>query len=369
MQTIRHRLKLATVLGLTASLVLVACGGGGDTAEADETAEANEESPDEAGSDEGSEEDGSDEGSDEELIVVDVIDTNPGTKVRIAQEEGFFEKHGLEVNLETLSNGAAVLAALQGGSAAIGYADLYSGINAHANNLPLRFVVANNHNTRSIPWLYKADSGIESPKDFEGRTIGVAPVPQHTVNLRGYLRANDVDVEKVEITTIDTAQVSQEILQSGAVDVVQGTWPVAYGNEGNEGQYDFAYSGVLETSEWAQEGATTAGFWSTLEWVEANEDTAQRFADAWREYNAWLLDLSREERAALLEEHQGLDVEGLTGGDPDKIDRLIGWTEQEVGFDFEATQQWYELGLEYAGDRIEAGVDLRDVVWKSAITD
>ena len=135
------------------------------------------------------------------------------------------------------------------------------------------------------------------------------------------------------------------------------------------GQYNFTYLGNPDTEQWTEEGATTAGFWATRAWAEKNPEAAQRFADAWREYNTWLLGRTVDERLALLEEYQGLDVEALVGDDPVKQDYLIGWTEQDEGFNFEASQAWYDLGLEYAPDRIEPGVKLEDIVWESAIVD
>lgn len=92
----------------------------------------------------------------------------------VAKQEGFFEKHGLDVDVTVGQGGAAIAAALQSGGADIGilnYVSLFSGA---ANGLPLSIVAPDSLGGRVDPGLYvMKNSGISDVADLKGKNVGV----------------------------------------------------------------------------------------------------------------------------------------------------------------------------------------------------
>lgn len=255
-----------------------------------------------------------------------------------------------------------------GGSGEIGYADLYAGINAKAQGFNLKLVANNNTNAKQFPILVQADGPIKTPADLAGKTIALPPVPQHTVNLRGFLKANGVDPNQVKYSIVQAQAAAPQALASNSVDAFFGQWNQAYTNEGQPGAYNFRVLGNPDSSQWSNLKATTAAFWATGEWLENPEHqaVAHAFDKALHASYVWFKTLTPEKLQPILLKYQQIDLSKLTGGDPQKVDNLLTNT-QPGPFDFDATQSWYELGLQYAPDKIQKGVDLHDLVFPSAL--
>ncbi|MBB4919048.1 ABC transporter substrate-binding protein [Streptosporangium saharense] len=301
-------------------------------------------------------------------VTVKVINTSTAFNVALAKDYGFFRKYGLDIQESQLANGTQVLAALQGGSGEIGYADLYAGINAKAQGFDIKLVANNNTNAEEFPILVKADGPIKSPADLAGRSIALPPVPQHTVNLRGFLKSNGVDPNAVKYTIVQSQSAAPQALAGGSVDAFFGQWIQAYSNEGQPGAYDFRVLGDPDSSKWSNLKATTAAFWVTGDWLKdpKNQAVAYAFDKALHASYVWFKTLKPEQLQPILLRYQKTDLQKITGNDPKKVHNLL--TNTQTGpFDFDATQSWYQLGLEYAPDKIQKGVDLRQLVYGSAL--
>lgn len=301
-------------------------------------------------------------------VKVKVINTSTAYNVALAKDYGFFAKYGLDVEESQLANGTQVLAALQGGSGDIGYADLYAGINAKAQGFDVKLVSNNNTNAKRFPVLTHANGPIKTPADLVGRRVALPPVPQHTVNLRGFLKANGVDPDQVEYTIVQSQPAAPQALESGSVDAFFGQWHQAYANQGQPGAYNFRALGDPDSSRWSNLKATTAGFWATGEWLAKpeNQAVAHAFHNALHASYVWFKTLTPERLQPILLKYQRIDLKEVTGFDPEKVENLLTNTQVEP-FDFEASESWYRLGLEYAPDKIQKGVDLRDIVYASAL--
>lgn len=300
------------------------------------------------------------DGASGELKTITVINT-AAKNLEQAQDLGFFAQYGLKLDIKHLQNGAQVLAALQGGSGQIGYADTYAGINAVAQGFKIVLVANNNSNDGVKPILVKDDSSIKEPADLVGKTIGLPPVPQHTVNTRGWLTTNGVDPETVKLLYTQGQPELPPALQNGAVDAIFSTFDVAY-------RYGFRIIGNGDTSQWSARGATSAAWWSTEPYAQDNKDVLEAFDNGLHAYYKWLATLAPERVAALNLQYTQVDWTGLAGGDSEKLANLAYVGGNQSGpLNFEATQSWYELGLKYASDKIKPDVDLHEVVYSSAL--
>jgi NitT/TauT family transport system substrate-binding protein len=141
------------------ALSLTACGGSGDTG-----------------------------GGDGELrpLTIGIIPIAPSAAMQLGVDEGIFERHGLDVTLETAQGGAAMLPAVSGGSMNIGVGNPLSVILAKDQGLEMQILSGY---SSSLPEgeditgvAANKDAGIGSWADLAGKTVAV-----NTVNGQGDL--------------------------------------------------------------------------------------------------------------------------------------------------------------------------------------
>jgi NitT/TauT family transport system substrate-binding protein len=120
-----------------------------------------------------------------------------------AQDLGFFTRAGLNVDLETLNNGAAIAAAVSAGSMDIGVATPVTLANAYIHGLPLVIVAAGSISSAKAPTLVlivAKNSGIKTAKDLEGKVVAVNALKTGSeVNFDVWLSQGGADVSSVKL--------------------------------------------------------------------------------------------------------------------------------------------------------------------------
>ncbi len=303
-------------------------------------------------------------GTEPETTTLRIALTTGTTSIAIAEAEGFFEDHGLDVEITELATGAETIAAVQGGSADVAYADTFAGAGAIANGFDVVVVAGANHTSPAVNYLVRADSDIEQPADLAGRTIGIGGVPFFRVFANNFLDANHVSPSDVEFTVVRQSTALPEALEAGTVDAIQSLgYQVAYLNDGDGEGFDFRVVGDPDTSAYQDPEAQQAGWWATREWAESHDEAATAFADAYREFAAWYNDLDADARADLALEYNQIDYRAIAGDDEGKLEDLAYSTVAryiEGPVDVEATQRWLDDGAQIAPDQVPAGIDIAD---------
>jgi ABC-type nitrate/sulfonate/bicarbonate transport system substrate-binding protein len=299
--------------------------------------------------------------------TVHVADAGVSNLLAIAKGQSFFSKNGLDVELTQTNSGVATLAALQGGSLQIGYADLYAGINAISNGFDVRLVENNNANPAKIPFLVKSGGSIKSVADLAGKKIGVAPVPQITVNAKGFLKANGLDPNSVTYTVVSDANGAPQALNRGDYAAWEAS-PISVDTNNGKAGYNFTTIGNDDTAGWSNPNATTAGWWSTGSYANSHPAVEYAWAKSVRQFRTWWQAQPDAQKAALVKQYYQVDYVALAAGDQAKLADLIDYIPFQSGpIDLQATQSWYDLGLQYAGDKIAKNVDWKKYVFGSAL--
>jgi NitT/TauT family transport system substrate-binding protein len=92
--------------------------------------------------------------------------------VEFAEAAGFFKEAGLEVEPFYTDGGAATLTTVLSGSADVGLSNgLLGVIGAYVKGAPVRVISAQMTGAGELYWYARADSGIKTLKDAEGKTI------------------------------------------------------------------------------------------------------------------------------------------------------------------------------------------------------
>lgn len=283
----------------------------------------------------------------------------PGIKTAI--EEGLFEREGIEVEIVTLSGGPNILAATVGGSLEVGYADLFAWVGARENGFDLTFLQPANGRGNSDYIIAGPNSGIETPADLVGKKVGTAAHAQSRLRVGLYLERFGVDPASVEYVIINQRETVGAALASGQIDASIAADP-------NVAQWEQEY-GVkpLEGRPWEQipERTSTAGFFATAQWTEANPELAERFVRAARAgaqtYNAY----SAEQKAQISLKYDGVDLFELEKEVPGVIERMNDSNAAQSGpADVEAIREWLEIAHERG--IIAEVIDVEPLLYRTA---
>lgn len=74
------------------------------------------------------------------VVRVGTLLTDGASVIFYAKERGYFQKNGLDVSIQTLPNGPAIVAVVAGGDLDVGVADVATVAQARTRGIPLRFI-------------------------------------------------------------------------------------------------------------------------------------------------------------------------------------------------------------------------------------
>lgn len=150
--------------------------------------------------------------------------------VFIAKEEGFFEKHGIDATVKQMSGvSTAAPLALVAGSVQVTSASFPTVVLAAAQGLDVKILAGT---TVSAPGFHIAalvarpTLDIETAKDVEGHTVGVAGINNflHILMVK-WLGDNGADPAKVHFIEVGMPQMA-DLLRSGQIDAATPVEPV-----------------------------------------------------------------------------------------------------------------------------------------------
>ncbi len=123
-----------------------------------------------------------------------------------AQDTGLFRKAGLDVDLQTFTNGQQVVTAVTTGTADIGVSNPVSVIQAVQHDVPLLVVASGAVYLSDVPQtaLFVAkDAPYRSAKDLVGQTIGLGSLRDlSTAGVAAWFAANGVDMATVKVVEV-----------------------------------------------------------------------------------------------------------------------------------------------------------------------
>jgi NitT/TauT family transport system substrate-binding protein len=195
-----------------------------------------------------------------------------------AQAKGFFKKAGLNVEIQTVSGGAPVAAAVVGGAADIGQSNLSSLCSAHERGIPIVAIAGANlfdARTRQSELMVAANSPYHVAKDLNGKIIGVAGLKNVTeVAFDAWMEANGADYKSAKVVEVPFSSMADAVA-TGRIDAAMMTEPELSG----------ALAGkrvrILSSPMEAIARQFVIGAWfSTAAYAKAHPDIIKAFASA-----------------------------------------------------------------------------------------
>jgi NitT/TauT family transport system substrate-binding protein len=224
------------------------------------------------------------------------IPVDVGALSYYADQEGFFKKHGLDVDVITGQNGAAVAAAVAGGSLDIGDGNTTSVALAHQGGIPFLFIAPSGAYISKSPTsalLVLKTSPIKSAKDLVGKVIGIAGLKSvGEVAARAWLEKNGVPSDSAKYLELSYSQMGPG-LESGRIDAALAEEPAVaalldLNSRVLARPYDILAPEFLE-----------GGYFATTDFVKAHPEIVKQFADAMAEAATWA-NAHHAETAAIL---------------------------------------------------------------------
>jgi ABC-type nitrate/sulfonate/bicarbonate transport system substrate-binding protein len=208
--------------------------------------------------------------------VLPIADVAP---LYLGKQKGFFAKEKLTIQPQPLDGGAAVTAAVVSGDAQFGFSATSPLIVAKSKGVPVQIVSQGNQAaaTEAQAWdglMVKGDSSIRSPKDLEGKTVGVNAVksmPELTT--RAFLAKHGVDVSKVKFIEVPFPDMTAA-LEGGRVDATTSVEPfVSQAKAGGARSLGSYLTGL-------QPKLTVGTYFASTPYLQKNPGVAKRFARA-----------------------------------------------------------------------------------------
>ena len=214
----------------------------------------------------------------------------------VAKDQGFFEKHGIDVDMKLAQNGSVITSALVSGSAQVGIPTPVIAFQAIDNGVELQAFASTNvfPDTSAAGLIASKASGIKGPKDLEGKKIGVPGVGGLLdVVMREWVDRNGGDSSKINIVEITLPQ-SADVLRSGQVDGVASVDPFASrAVDSGAGTLVGNYTDVIAPG-------TAAGIYTvTTEWAAGHKKEIEGMQAALDEAVTFIKSHDKESRESL----------------------------------------------------------------------
>jgi NitT/TauT family transport system substrate-binding protein len=200
------------------------------------------------------------------------------------QDTGMFKNAGLNVEVNVLASGAAIVAAVAAGAIDIGITNVLPLANAVAHGVPLIYLCSGGMlNLDEVGLCVAADSPIKTAKDFTGKTMASSALADvNTIAMQAWLDQNGGDANAIKFVEIPFPQMAAA-LKRGTVDaapIVEPALTIAKG----EGTIR-----VMMPPIYSVYGPKfmLGGWFSSKPWLEKNGALAQRFVAAIYETGRW----------------------------------------------------------------------------------
>src|SRR6185295_7226992 len=139
----------------------------------------------------------------------------------VAQEQGFFKKHGLDAEFTLITLNSNIPAAVLSNSVQIGGPTPSVHLQAVDGGLDLVIIAGGSVTSKtitSVGVVARPDSSIAKPEDFVGKKIGVPGLGAFLhVLFRQWLIEKGVDFKKVTFVEVSFPQMN-DVLKSGQID-------------------------------------------------------------------------------------------------------------------------------------------------------
>lgn len=267
-----------------------------------------------------------------------------------AQDERFFTRAGLNVDLQGLSNGAATAAAVASGAVDIGVAVPVTLASAYLHNLPFVIIAGGALSVPSAPALrlcVAKTSALKTPKDMEGKVVAINALGVGAdFQLHAWVAQNGADFTKVKLVEVPFSEMGAA-LDHGTVDaalLVEPAYTVALE------QYAVRPIAALDTIIGAP--YLISCWFTTRDFADKHPEHIDRYTRTMYATQRWA-NAHKAETAVILSKYSKLDIALVRS-----MTRCI-WADQLRAADI---QVYLDVAAKYGG--LPRPVSAADLIYK-----
>jgi NitT/TauT family transport system substrate-binding protein len=209
--------------------------------------------------------------------------TDSSILVPVAETFGYLSRAGLAVDSQIMSNGAATIAAIMGGSIDLGGSNSLSFLQAREKGLPLKIVAPQaiyRTGAASTALVTSNDSPLRTGRDLSGKVVGVNALGGSPhIAVKAWIDKNGGDAATVHFVELTFPSMPAAIA-AGRVDAAMIAEPALTAALQNGRQLGDAYGAIGPL--WLSDAIV-----ATEAWIEAHGDEARRFAQALHATALW----------------------------------------------------------------------------------
>jgi NitT/TauT family transport system substrate-binding protein len=236
------------------------------------------------------------------VIRIGALASDVSAEPLYAEAQGLYARGGLEPQIETLSNGGAIIAAVASGSLDIGFANLTSIAAARQRGLPVRIVAPAALYTDKAPVtvLVRAKGAkLRTGSDLRGKTIAVSTLKgELQVGASAWIDKTGGDASQTKFIEMPFSTMAPA-LAGGRIDAAMITEPGLTQHKDVIELLSAAYNAIAPEF-------LIGGFVASEGWLRDNADAAKRFSAVISETAKWA-NASHNETAAILAKRSGLE--------------------------------------------------------------
>lgn len=231
-------------------------------------------------------------------IRVATVPIDQGAQPFYAAELGLFAKHGLDADVQALTNGNDIISAIVGGAIEVGNSNVMTVAAGHVRGLPMQLLGEAGMYNAQVPTAYllvTKSSPVREPKDLNGATIGVNGLRSITqISVENWLDASGGDAKTLKFVDMPFTAM-EPVLVSGHVDAILLPEPVATFDlaRGNTRIFARPFDAIARRF-------AIGGWVAKADWIAANPVVARAFNDAMRETAVWANDPENHGRSAAI---------------------------------------------------------------------
>ncbi|WP_063784166.1 ABC transporter substrate-binding protein [Streptomyces sp. SBT349] len=247
------------------------------------------------------------------IIRVGETDGVPSAFLHYGRDEGIFEKHGIDLEIDASAGGAAAIPALVGGNLDIAGSNVVSAMLATQQGLPLRMIAPGTFATEDIEADFSAvlaaeGSGIDSAEDLAGASIAVNTLQNiGDITITAALEEQGVDTESIEFVELPFP----DMLPALENDQVDAAWIIEPFLTTGLGQ---GLTPALRPYAEAREGLQVGSYLTTHEFAQGRPEMVEAFQAAVAETAASITEDPAAFRTALA---------GIQDLDPDITEAMV----------------------------------------------
>lgn len=212
-------------------------------------------------------------------VRIATINADAGAEVYYGRDLGYFEKAGLDVEVQNIANGNAVTAAVLGGSIDIGFSNMATTASAHEKGLPLSLIAPGSLYVSTSPTsvlVVPKDSPLKTAKDLNGKTIAISGLRNITeFGPRAWMDANGGDSSTVKFIDTNFGQMIA-MLGNHSVDAAVEVDPVLEEAKSVARIFSDCYDAISKRF-------LIGCYFASNSWIAANTETVKTFARAMRQ--------------------------------------------------------------------------------------